>query len=90
MLILGFWTRWGALANAVAMVGAIVFVHLKQGFFLKGIIVAASKGMAVAGGYEYVLLLLVASVAQVLLGGGALALTKDDPILSSMVHKSAS
>jgi putative oxidoreductase len=77
MLILGLWTRWAALANAIVMAGALVFVHLKQGFFLKGIVVDKAAGTAVAGGYEFVLLLLVATVAQILLGSGALAVTRD-------------
>jgi putative oxidoreductase len=46
------------------MLGALYFVHLKKGFW------------AHEGGYEYVLVLLVASVAVAMLGGGALSLRR--------------
>src|SRR4030095_3141748 len=50
-----------------------VFVHLDQGFFLHGTL---ANGNLQAAGYEYVLTLVGAAIAQVLLGGGALALTR--------------
>jgi putative oxidoreductase len=46
------------------MLGALYFVHLKKGFW------------AHEGGYEYVLVLLVASVAVAMIGGGALSLRR--------------
>ena len=73
MLILGLWTRVAALANLVVMLGALVFVHLPQGYFIKGVLVDNTPR---AAGYEYVLLLVGAPLAQVLLGGGALAVTR--------------
>lgn len=76
MLIGGLWTRWAAAANAVVMLVALVKVHLSQGFFMKAIIVDAAAGKAQVGGYEYVLVLLGATVAQVLLGPGAWAVTR--------------
>jgi len=76
-LILGLWTRWAALANAIVMAGAVLFVNAKSGFFLGAMVIDASKGMAIRTGSEFELLLLGATVAQVLLGGGALAITKD-------------
>jgi putative oxidoreductase len=63
MLILGVFTRWAALANVPIMFVAVLLVHLKQGFF-----------MGAQGGYEYTLLVLAATTAQVFLGGGLLAL----------------
>jgi putative oxidoreductase len=63
-LVLGIFTRWAALANVPVMLGALVFVHAKNGFW------------AHQNGYEYVLVLLVASVAVALIGGGALALKR--------------
>jgi putative oxidoreductase len=63
-LVLGLYPRWAALANVPAMLGALVFVHLKNGFW------------AHQGGYEYVLVLLVATVAVAMIGGGALALKR--------------
>jgi putative oxidoreductase len=74
MLILGLLTRWAAAANALVMLGALVFVHLDQGFFLHGTL---ANGNLQAAGYEYVLTLVGAAIAQVLLGGGALAFTRD-------------
>ena len=73
MLILGLWTRVAALANLVVMLGALVFVHLPQGYFIKAVLVDNTPR---AAGYEYVLLLVGAPLAQVLLGGGALAVTR--------------
>jgi len=66
MLILGLMGRWAALANIPAMAGALWFVHIQQGFFISG-----SKV-----GYEYVLVLLGATIAQALLGAGAFTLKK--------------
>ena len=63
-LVLGLYPRWAALANVPAMLGALIFVHLKNGFW------------AHQGGYEYVLVLLVATVAVAMIGGGALALKR--------------
>jgi putative oxidoreductase len=74
MLIIGLWTRWAALANAIVMLGALVFAHLDQGFFIKAVLV---DGRPQAAGYEYVLMLVGASIAQALLGSGALAARRD-------------
>jgi putative oxidoreductase len=65
LLVLGLFTRWAALANLPIMAGAFFLVHLKQGFF-----------MGRDGGYEYVLLVLAATLAQVFLGSGALAMRR--------------
>ena len=73
MMILGLWTRWAALANLLVMLGALVFVHLNQGYFMKGVL---ANNTPQAVGYEYVLLIVGATLAQVLLGGGALAVTR--------------
>jgi putative oxidoreductase len=56
-LVLGYYTRIGAFVHVVIMGGAVFFVHLGQGFFLQGIIVDAAAGKAIAGGYEYDLVL---------------------------------
>jgi putative oxidoreductase len=63
-LALGLFTRWAALANVPVMLGALLFVHLKSGFW------------AHKGGYEYVLVLLVATLAAAMIGGGALSLKR--------------
>jgi putative oxidoreductase len=60
-LILGLGTRIVAVPLVIDMLGAIVFVHWKNGFFLPN-------------GYEFALTLLVASASLALTGSGALAL----------------
>ena len=77
MMIIGLWTRWAALANVPSIAGAVIMLHLKQGYFMTGRIVDAAAGRAIAVGFEFPLLVLVATIALVLLGGGALAITKD-------------
>ena len=51
---------------ATALLGAVAFVHLKNGFW------AHSN----PSGYEYALVLLVVSLAVAMIGGGALALKR--------------
>lgn len=74
-LILGLGTRYVALPLAINILVALLTVHLPAGFF------------ASEGGYEFVLLLLVACVALALSGGGALAL---DTIVRGRFSRSAS
>jgi len=64
-LVLGILVRWAALVNIPIMAGALLVVHLKQGFF-----------MGKDGGYEYVLVVLGATIAQALIGAGAFTLRK--------------
>lgn len=59
-LVLGLGTRVGAALLAINMLGAIVFVHAKGGFFLPT-------------GFEYAFTMLAANVGLVLTGPGALA-----------------
>ncbi len=56
-LLLGLFTRWAAVPLAINMLGAILTVHLRAGFFLPD-------------GYEFALTLLAANVALALLGSG--------------------
>jgi putative oxidoreductase len=70
LLILGLWTRWAAVAQLPIMASAFFLHHLKQGFFLTGLVVDPARGVAVAAGYEYVLLVLAATVTLILAGGG--------------------
>jgi putative oxidoreductase len=76
LLIIGLFTRWAALAQLPIMASAFFLHHLRQGFFLTGIVVDPAKGIAIAGGYEYTLLVLAATVTLVIAGGGALALDR--------------
>ncbi len=76
LLVLGLFTRLAALAQVPIMASAFFLHHLQQGFFLNGIIVDATKGIAIAGGYEYVLLVLAATLTLVLAGGGTLAVDR--------------
>ena len=62
-LLAGFFTRLASLPIAFSMVVAAATVHLKNGFFLPE-------------GAEYVLTLLLASVALLLTGSGALSVDR--------------
>ena len=64
LLVLGVQARWVALGLVSALVGAIVWVHLGNGWVFT----------APGGGWEYPLFLIVASVALALIGDGAFAL----------------
>ena len=60
-LILGLFTRWVAVALAAVMLGALLLVHLPNGFFLPG-------------GIEFVLVLLGVAGALALTGAGEYSL----------------
>jgi len=64
MLVLGIYSRWVALALIPALLGAIIWAHGTNGWVFT----------APNGGWEYPLYLIVLSVAQFMLGDGALAL----------------
>jgi len=73
MLIVGFWTAVAALAQLPIMAGAVFLHHLPQGFFMRALVVDKATG-PVAGGYEFALLALAATVALVFTGGGSLSI----------------
>ena len=70
-VLVGFFTRLAAAGLAIEMVGAIIKVHLMNGFFLNWSI-TPGKGH----GYEFNLALLAMSVALLLSGPGKLALDR--------------
>lgn len=71
-LVLGVQARWVALMLLPVLLGAIIWVHGGNGW------VFTSQG----GGWEYPLYLVVASIAQVLLGDGAFALNPSGPLFT--------
>lgn len=74
LLILGLWTRLAALAQVPIMAAAVFLLHWSQGFFMREIVVDPATGRTAAAGYEYPLLVLVATLAVALAGPGALSL----------------
>lgn len=69
-LIVGFWTTAAALAQVPIMAAAVFLLHWPQGFFMHASVDAVS-GRPVVGGYEFSLLVLVATVTVALAGPGA-------------------
>jgi putative oxidoreductase len=64
MLVLGIYSRCAAVALIPALIGAIIWAHGANGWVFT----------APNGGWEYPLYLIMLSIAQFLLGDGALAL----------------
>lgn len=73
MLVVGIWTVLAALAQLPIVAGVLLLVQLPQGFFLRGIVQQQGAGQAVAGGYEFSLLVLAATLTIALTGAGALS-----------------
>ena len=70
MLIVGLWTRAAAVLNAAILLIGLLTVYVRQGVVLKGTIVDAVIGRAPGAGYEYVGLLLAATLALAARGAG--------------------
>ncbi|MBV9078131.1 MAG: DoxX family protein [Methylobacteriaceae bacterium] len=70
LLILGVQSRWVALALSPFLVGALVSVHLANGWVFT----------APNGGWEYPAYLFVLCLAQAMLGDGAYALSPSRPL----------
>lgn len=64
LLVLGLATRFGAFLTAIVSLVAMLSVHISKGFFMS------------SGGIEFTLILLAASIAVLIEGGGKLALDK--------------
>jgi putative oxidoreductase len=74
LILVGLWTRAAAVAQVPIMASATFLLHWPQGFFVRGMTVDTPQGQRViAAGYEYALLVLVATIALILLGPGAMA-----------------
>ena len=72
LMVVGFLTRPAALAQVPIMGSALFLYHWPQGFFLRGAAMETPGGpRLVAVGYEYALLVFVATVSCVLIGPGA-------------------
>ena len=63
-LVLGIYTRLAAKVTAIIALVALFTVHIAKGFFISG------------GGFEFILLLLAASLALMTIGGGAFSLDR--------------
>ena len=61
-LMLGLFTHWVAKVLSVVAIAALFTVHISKGFFIA------------TGGYEFILLILVASLSLMITGPGAFAL----------------
>jgi putative oxidoreductase len=79
MLVLGIQGRWVALVLSPILLGALFSAHLANGWVFT----------APGGGWEYPAYLFVLSIAQFLLGDGALALKPSRP-LSSLIGRTRS
>jgi len=77
-LVLGVWARLAALAAVPVLIGAVLFVHLGNGFFFS----------APNGGWEYPAFWAVALIVQALIGDGAYALLPT-PVKSSAARPAA-
>jgi putative oxidoreductase len=63
-LIVGCLTRVAALGHLCNMIGAVLLVHLKNGFFMNW------SGQSAGEGFEYHLLAIAIALALVIAGGG--------------------
>ncbi len=71
LMLLGVGTRIAALLHVPIMASVLLLHHLSQGFFMKVLTVETPGGpRSIAGGYEYVLLALAATLALALTGPG--------------------
>lgn len=69
-LITGFLTRFSAFGIGMVMLGAIVTVHSKVGFFMNW------TGKQAGEGFEYHLLVIGIAIALMIRGGGALSVDR--------------
>jgi uncharacterized membrane protein YphA (DoxX/SURF4 family) len=70
MLVVGLWPRVAAAFNAGVLLVGFLAIYVREGTILKGGLVDHVIGRAAGPGYEYVGLLLAATVALASGGGG--------------------
>jgi putative oxidoreductase len=70
MLVVGLWTRVAAALNAALLLVGLLAVYIREGVVLKGPLVDHVIGRATGAGYEYLAVLLAATVALTAGGGG--------------------
>jgi putative oxidoreductase len=73
LIIVGFRARAAAVLNLPVLLGALILLHVPQGFFMRGV-VRDPTGRAAAVGYELSLLLLACTVTVALVGPGPFSL----------------
>ena len=71
MLVVGLWSRVAAALNAAVLLVGILAVYVREGVVLKGALVDHVVGRAHGPGFEYIGLLLAATLALASIGGGA-------------------
>ncbi len=76
LIVLGLWTSVMAVLQVPVLASAVFLRHWREGFFMRGVVVDTATGHAVASGYELALVVLAATLALALLGGGALSLDR--------------
>jgi len=69
LLVVGLWTRLAGSLNAAVLLLGLLTVYIRQGTLLKGTLVDAALGRPAAG-YEYIALLVAATVLIAVGGGG--------------------
>jgi putative oxidoreductase len=74
LILIGAWTEIAALAQVPIMASSVFFLHWREGFFMHASLLDAAKGRVTLAGYEYPLVLLVATLALAVLGPGAWSL----------------
>lgn len=70
MLVVGLWTRIAAALNAALLLIGLLAVYVREGVVLKGPIVDHVIGRGTGPGYEYLAVLLAATLALTAAGGG--------------------
>lgn len=71
MLVIGLWVRLAAALNAAVLLAGLLAAYVRQGTLLHGALVDAALGRDTGAGYEYVALLVAATVLLAAGTGGS-------------------